>query len=188
MMESSDGFKMRIGVLRLGHRVKRDDRVTTHVLLAARAFGCDLGILSGDRDDSILKSLKDVTERWGGFFEMSYKRNWRKVLRDWKGKSVLLTMYGMPVQDKIKEIRGSREDLLIVVGSEKIPGDVYGLVEWNIAVTSQPHSEVAALAVFLNMLLEGLELKREFKGAKIRVIPQERGKKIISLAKEHNAH
>ena len=31
--------KMKIEVLRIGQRVIRDDRVTTHVALVARAFG-----------------------------------------------------------------------------------------------------------------------------------------------------
>jgi tRNA (cytidine56-2'-O)-methyltransferase len=32
---------MRVKVLRLGHRKKRDVRLTTHICLAARALGAD---------------------------------------------------------------------------------------------------------------------------------------------------
>ncbi|NIU84342.1 MAG: tRNA (cytidine(56)-2'-O)-methyltransferase, partial [Candidatus Thorarchaeota archaeon] len=41
-----------------------------------------------------------------------------------------------------------------------------------------PHSEIAALAIFLDRLFQRKELKRRFEGAKIKVTPQERGKKI----------
>jgi len=34
------------------------------------------------------------------------------------------------------------------------------------------------LAVFLDRLFEGQELSKEFEGAKIRIIPQTRGKKV----------
>ena len=68
-----------------------------------------------------------------------------------------------------------QEDL-VVVGGAKVPGEVYGMVDWNVAVTSQPHSEVSALAVFLHELFEGSELDASFKGAKLRVRPQARGK------------
>ncbi|NIS35916.1 MAG: tRNA (cytidine(56)-2'-O)-methyltransferase, partial [Actinobacteria bacterium] len=39
--------------------------------------------------------------------------------------------------------------LLVVVGAAKVSFDVYEAADWNVAVTNQPHSEVAALAVFL---------------------------------------
>ena len=38
--------KMKIEVLRIGQRVIRDDRVTTHVALVARAFGASKIYLS----------------------------------------------------------------------------------------------------------------------------------------------
>ena len=47
---------MSIAVLRLGHRLVRDDRTTTHVALVSRAFGCKK-IFMSDVDDSIIKSV-----------------------------------------------------------------------------------------------------------------------------------
>jgi tRNA (cytidine56-2'-O)-methyltransferase len=47
-----------------------------------------------------------------------------------------------------------------------------------VAVGSQPHSEVAALAVFLDRLFEGRELSREFEGG-LKIIPSPRGKHIV---------
>ena len=41
-----------ITVLRLGHRVSRDKRTTTHVALAARAFGADKMLVS-EKDEAL---------------------------------------------------------------------------------------------------------------------------------------
>lgn len=168
-----------IYVLRLGHRKERDKRITTHVGLVARAFGADGIILSGERDDQVIRSLEDVVERWGGPFSVEYRRDWRHVIEEWKEKGLVvhLTMYGIPVDDVIEKIRG--HDVLVVVGAEKVPGEVYKLADYNVAIGNQPHSEVAALAVFLDRYFEGKELYKEFKDPKIKIVPQERGKKVV---------
>lgn len=176
---------MEIWVLRLGHRPHRDQRITTHVMLAARAFGAHGALYTGVRDESMERSVHGVVENWGGSFEARYVESWRKALKDWRergGRVIHLTMYGLPVQRVIDEIRADPSPKLIVVGGAKVPGELYGEADWNVAVTSQPHSEVSALAVFLHMLYEGRELELEFEGAKLRVIPQERGKRIEHLA------
>lgn len=139
-----------IAVLRLGHRKKRDARVTTHVCLAARAFGASKIILSGEKDEKLIKNVEDVVERWGGPFSIEYCKNWRKVIKNWKSKGgevIHLTMYGLPVQKVIDKLKNDK-DKLIVVGSSKVPGEVFELADWNVAVTNQPHSEVSSLAVF----------------------------------------
>ena len=61
---------------------------------------------------------------------------------------------------------------------EKVPGDVYDLADYNMAVGNQPHSGVAALALFLDRLQEGLTLKQEFKGGELKIIPSEHGKNV----------
>ncbi len=169
---------MGVTVLRLGHRHYRDQRLTTHVALTARALGAEKVILSGEKDEKIIGSVEDIARRWGGDFEVGYEKNFRRIINNFHGVKVHLTMYGLRVQDKMKDIRGEK-DVLVVLGSEKVPGDVYHMVDYNIAVGSQPHSEVAALAVFLHEYFGGKELEKEFGGAKIRVVPQERGKKLL---------
>jgi tRNA (cytidine56-2'-O)-methyltransferase len=67
----------------------------------------------------------------------------------------------------------------VVVGAGKVPGELFGLADVNVAVGNQPHSEIAALAVFLDRLFEGRELKREFPGWKLKVLPSIRGKKVL---------
>lgn len=165
-----------ITVLRLGHRRKRDARLSTHCGLAARALGANAIVYSGERDEKLLKSLRKVSKNWGGKFKASYEENWRKAVRGYKGTKVHLTMYGMPLQNKMARIRG-RGDILVIIGGEKVPGEVYGMVDYNLAITNQPHSEVAALAIFLHEYFRGKELKRKF-GGRLKIVPQEHGKKI----------
>ncbi len=171
----------RLVVLRMGHRVFRDSRVTTHVCLTARALGAD-GVIITDQEDKIVEStIRDIAGRFGGRFQVQSGKPWRQTIRDWKGSGgqiVHLTAYGMPLPKKIQEIRESDKDLLIVVGSEKMPGEVFQLADWNVSVTNQPMSEVAALAVFLDWYKQHREFEMAFPGAGIRIIPAKSGKKI----------
>jgi len=173
-----------IVVLRYGHRKERDRRVTTHVALVARAFGADGIVISGEDASTPIETVKKVVEKWGGPFFAEYERNWRKFLKEWKKRGIVihLTMYGLPVDKVIGEIRKRvKEDILIVVGAEKVPPEIYEIADYNVAIGNQPHSEVAALAVFLDRLFQGRELAREFENAKIKVVPQKKGKKVVKL-------
>ncbi len=165
-----------ITVLRMGHRPQRDKRITTHVALVARAFGAD-SILITARDEKVEISIRGVVSRFGGDFDIKTGVSWKSVLRNFSGFKVHLTMYGIPVDEAAARVPRDR-DLLVVVGAEKVPRDVYDMVDLNVAVGNQPHSEVAALAIFLDRYFQGEELKKDFNG-KWKIIPQERGKKVI---------
>jgi len=166
-------------VLRLGHRPGRDDRMTTHVALTARALGADRAVLVGDTSQA-RETVADITDRFGGPFDVTVTDAYRPILREWEGTVVHLTMYGEPVERVTPTIRERRrsEPLLIVVGAGKVDFEVYDRADWNVGVTNQPHSEVAALAVFLDRLFDGAELHREWVDADRRVIPQETGKRV----------
>lgn len=173
---------MRVHVLRIGHRLVRDDRTTTHVALVARAFGAS-SIYMYMADDEIKRGIERVVERWGGKFEVHTVDGWRDVIWEFKRKGTVihLTMYGLPVDDVIKDIRERGRELLVIVGAEKVPREVYEFSDYNVAVGNQPHSEVAALAVFLDRLFEGRALRREFKNAKVKIIPSNRGKRVLKV-------
>jgi len=174
--------KWKVCVLRLNHRPNRDKRVTTHLLLAARAFGADGAFYSGQKDGKVERSVEKVSESWGGSFEAQYVRNWSRTISQWKkngGEVIHLTMYGLSIQDKIDQIKASQKDKLVVVGGAKVPGEVYELADWNISVTSQPHSEVSALSIFLHELFDGEELSLSFDNADLKVVPQAKGKKVV---------
>jgi len=164
-------------VLRLGHRPGRDNRMTTHVGLTARALGADRVVISGGASDPE-ETVAEVVDRFGGPFEVEVTDGHRALLHRWDGTVVHLTMYGLPVQEVEASIREAHEaePLLVVVGSEKVPFDVYERADFNVGVTNQPHSEVAGLAVFLDRLFEGRELDREWTDATHRVVPKETGK------------
>ena len=93
--------KMKIEVLRIGQRVIRDDRVTTHVALVARAFGASK-IYMNEVDPEIENTIKKMNKTWGGEFEVEFFEDWKKVLNSKikEYKIVHLTMYG----EKIDEV------------------------------------------------------------------------------------
>jgi tRNA (cytidine56-2'-O)-methyltransferase len=171
-------FDQQVVVLRLGHRPSRDKRVSTHLLLAARAFGSEKGYYTGTRDNSLEESIRKITVDWGGNFTLNYAHSWKDVTKNWEGRIVHLTMYGIPFLDIVEEIRFDESPKLVIVGGAKVPGEIYNTAHWNVAVTNQPHSEVSALAIFLHEFYQGKELGLEFPGARLKVIPQARGKKL----------
>jgi tRNA (cytidine56-2'-O)-methyltransferase len=165
-------------VLRLGHRPERDQRVTTHVGLAARAFGAN-GMMLAEKDIGVVQTLRDVVERWGGDFTIQDGVSWRQCIREWKasgGTVVHLTMYGLKLTNAVEELRG-KQRILLIAGAEKVPGEVYGLADYNISVSTQPHSEVSGVAVFLDRLFSGETMDREYPGAPMRIVPSRAGKR-----------
>jgi tRNA (cytidine56-2'-O)-methyltransferase len=169
-----------VAILRIGHRPERDQRVTTHVGLTARALGAR-GMYLAAADKGVAESINDVVERWGGEFFCQDNVKWRTCIKDWKaqgGVVVHLTMYGLNLPDVIGEIRPNNK-ILVIVGAEKVPGDIYGLADYNVAVTGQPHSEISSLALFLDNLFQGKEFACEFPGAQISIIPTRVGKQTV---------
>lgn len=171
---------MNIVVLRLGHRPERDQRVTTHVGLTARALGAS-GMLLASDDRGVINSINEVTGRWGGDFFARSVDSWKQEVRKWQdsgGKVVHLTMYGQNLPGVLDEISGT-ESVMVVVGAEKVPPDIYQVADWNVAVGNQPHSEIASLAVFLDRLhaIRGTDpLTQAFQGGTLKIIPSGRGK------------
>jgi tRNA (cytidine56-2'-O)-methyltransferase len=169
-----------VAILRIGHRPERDQRVTTHVGLTARALGAK-GMYLAASDKGVVESIVDVTGRWGGEFFCEDNVKWKSCIKAWKaqgGVVVHLTMYGINLPDAIGDIR-PHDKILVIVGAEKVPGDIYGLADYNVAVTGQPHSEISSLALFLDHLFSGTELRNEFPHAQIRIIPSKAGKQTV---------
>jgi tRNA (cytidine56-2'-O)-methyltransferase len=176
--------KKKIFILRWGHRLQRDFRLTTHVALTARALGASGFILSDVTDHKIKKTIERVSNNWGGEFPFEMGTPWKHAVNNWKAKGggvVHLTAYGENIQtsDVLKRIHSSGKDVLVVVGSQKVPSDFFSkdVSDFNVSIGNQPHSECAALAIFLDRFFEGEELVSVFEKARIRIIPQERGKK-----------
>jgi tRNA (cytidine56-2'-O)-methyltransferase len=174
-----------VSVLRLGHRLVRDERTSTHLGLVARAFGAKEITISG-KDDETAESIKKISSRWGGTFKVSFTDNWRTFARNWRkltnGLIIHLTMYGENLDLSLVKLKQENREILVVVGAEKVPGDIYNLADLNISIGNQPHSEIAALAVFLDRIYRGKELYSTHLGAKVRIHPDPRRKVVLNLA------
>ncbi|MGN6629805.1 MAG: tRNA (cytidine(56)-2'-O)-methyltransferase, partial [Candidatus Nitrosocosmicus sp.] len=62
--------------------------------------------------------------------------------------------------------------------AEKTPKELYYLADYNISIGNQPHSEIAALAIFLDRLFEGKQFDKEFSNGRMKIIPSDKGKNI----------
>ena len=166
-----------ITILRIGHRISRDKRITTHVALVARAFGAD-NILIDTEDKKIEETIRSTCNRFGGDFKIETGVDRKKIIKNWDGTVVHLTMYGDELNNSINKI-DKNKNLLVIVGAEKVPPQIYNMADFNVSVGNQPHSEVAALAIFLDKYTGGIWQKKKFDG-KIEIIPSDKGKKVIS--------
>ncbi len=171
---------MVIEILRIGQRLVRDDRVTTHVALVARAFGASK-IYMNEVNPEIKDTLDKVNKTWGGDFEISFIDNWKELVKRRKNDSariVHLTMYGEDIND-IESRLEKEKDLLIVIGAEKVPREIFDLADYNVAIGNQPHSEISALAVLLDRILKGKKFSTSFDEAQRKIIPTKQGKNVV---------
>ena len=67
-------------VLRIGQRLVRDDRVTTHVALVARSFGASK-IFMTEVNPEIKETVDKISDTWGGNFQVELIQNWKKILK-----------------------------------------------------------------------------------------------------------
>ncbi len=178
----------KVVVLRWGHR-HRDQRLTSHVALTARALGASGFILADIKDNKVKETVEKIMERWGGSFRFEMGKPWKQAVKEWRAKNgvtVHLTAYGENIQtsDVMKRIKATGKDVMVMVGSQKVPPDFYSeqISDFNVAVGNHPHSECSSLAVFLDRFFEGKELSEEFvDNAKKKIIPQVRGKKVVEV-------
>lgn len=169
---------MAIEVLRIGQRLIRDDRVTTHVALVARAFGA-AKIFMDEVNPEIKETIQKVNDTWGSEFQIEIIDSWRSLLKEKKdtAKIIHLTMYG----ESINKISGKLKDeknVLIIVGAEKVPREVYELADYNVSIGNQPHSEISALAVLLDRIQGGQQFSKKYQNAKRIIIPTNDGKMV----------
>ncbi len=171
---------MVIEVVRIGQRVVRDDRVTTHVALVARAFGANT-ILMTEVNPEIKDTLKKINNTWGGDFSIEFIESWKPVIKMKKEngfKIIHLTMYGENINDIQSDLK-KEENLVIVVGAGKVPREIYEFADYNVGIGSQPHSEISALAILLDRIQMGSQFNKVFPGAKRKIIPAKKGKTVV---------
>ena len=142
-------------MLRLSHRPARDKRISTHVALVARACGAEGLYYSGYKDGEFEKSVKAVVDRFGGDFYVRHVNNAVNFVKKKKSEGfyvVHLTMYGLPFEDHTESLK-KKKNILVIVGGEKVERIFYDVADLNLSVGSQPHSEVAAVGIFLYLSL-----------------------------------
>jgi len=168
-------------VVRLGHRQQRDKRITSHLGLTARALGADHFLLCGDEDEHVMETISGVTNRFGGTFSATHDKKpmgWLKAFKREGGVVIHLTMYGEQLKQATAAIPRDTK-LAVVVGGAKVPGEMYALADFNIGVGNQPHSEVAALALFLHELLGEIPGQDRFEGGRLEIQPSASGKVVV---------
>lgn len=171
---------MEIEILRIGQRLVRDDRVTTHVALVARAFGANK-IYMNEVNPEIKITLKKINDTWGGEFIIEFIEKWKETVKMKKSegvKIVHLTMYGENINDVENNIQ-SEKKILIVVGAEKVPREIFDFADYNVAIGNQPHSEISSLGVLLDRIQNGDQFLKKFENAKRKIVPSKQGKKVV---------
>lgn len=171
---------MIIEIVRIGQRLVRDDRVTTHVALVSRAFGAER-IFMTEINPEIKDTLEKINKTWGGDFVVEFIDKWKTIVKKKKEenfKIVHLTMYGESINDA-KNNLSKEEKLLVVVGAEKVPREIYELADYNVGIGSQPHSEISALAILMDRIQEGEQFRRDFPRSKRKIIPAKKGKNVL---------
>ena len=169
---------MNIEVLRIVQRVVRDDLVTTHVSLVARALGASK-IYMNEVDPDIKNTLEKINDTWGGNFEIQFFSDWKDIINMKKNdyKIVHLTMYGEDI-NKIHSKIQKEEKILVVVGAEKVPRGIYEKADYNVSIGTQPHSEISALAILLDRIQQGEQFNKKFSDSKRIIIPSKNGKNV----------
>ncbi|MFZ0183221.1 MAG: tRNA (cytidine(56)-2'-O)-methyltransferase, partial [Nitrosotalea sp.] len=80
------------------------------------------------------------------------------------------------IQDEIRK----EENILIIVGAEKVPREAYDMSDYNVAIGNQPHSEISALAILLDRILQGQYLEKKYSDGEREIVPTKKGKNVIT--------
>jgi tRNA (cytidine56-2'-O)-methyltransferase len=145
--------------------------------------------MSDITDSKVKDTIEKVLKFWGGTFKFKMGQSWKGIVKKWKennGVIVHLTAYGENIQtsDVMKRIQTTGKDIMIIVGSQKVPSLFFNekISDFNVAVGNQPHSECSSLAVFLDRYFNGNELADGFMcNTKKKIVPQVRGKRVIEV-------
>ncbi|MEM0149659.1 MAG: hypothetical protein QXW10_02065 [Candidatus Micrarchaeaceae archaeon] len=150
----------------------------TDLCLIARAFGASEIVFTAS--DSKLKSksqrfCKDICRKWGGNFSVGFTDNWKAYIKGKRNyKTVYLTRYGMPMRQAEYVLRTYKNLLIIASFSEKI-NELYTIADFNISITSQPHTTASSITAMLRTYYRDRELSMHFENAKYKIIPEPHG-------------
>ncbi len=86
-------------------------------------------------------------------------------------------MYGEDINTINSKIQ-KEEEILVVVGAEKVPRDIYEKADYNVSIGTQPHSEISALAILLDRIQQGEQFNKKFSDSKRVIVPSKNGKNV----------
>ena len=89
---------MVIEVVRIGQRLVRDDRVTTHVALVSRAFGAER-IFMTEVNPEIKDTLEKINNTWGGRFVVEFIDKWKSIVK--RKKEEISKLFILQCMEKI---------------------------------------------------------------------------------------
>ncbi len=144
------------------------------ICLTARALGASSVVLtssSHEMNSKLKRFCSFITNKWGGSFSAQFTSNWKNYMHSKTNyKTVYLTRYGIPIQKQQYSIR-SYKNILLIISTDKEMPELNKLSDFNISITAQPHSSIAAMAIFLNTYYAGRELSLNFSKAQYKVVP-----------------
>ncbi len=151
---------------------------TLDLSLVARAFGASgITFCPEDRRNAkkIIRSFNSINRNWGGKFAVSFTKNWKKFIDEKKNYlKVYLTRYGIPMEKMEYRIR-TYKNILVIVSMKESVKPLYRSADFDLSITTQPHSCASSIAVFLHKFYNGRELAMHFENARYKIVPGEHG-------------
>ena len=86
-------------------------------------------------------------------------------------------MYGENI-NKIHSQLQLQDKILVIVGAEKVPREIYEKADYNVSKGTQPHSEISALSILLDRIQNGQQFNKKFDGSRRVIIPSKNGKNV----------
>lgn len=150
--------------------------VMTDICMTSRAFGASKISFTCNEDRKVANAVGKISDAWGGKFAISFNADYKKMMSNSPNyKKIFLTQYGLPVQKVNHSLRTYKNIMVIVSLTDALAQRLIDAADFNVSITTQPHSSVSAIAVFLHTYFNGRENAMQFENAKMKVIPMERG-------------
>ena len=150
--------------------------VMIDICMTSRAFGASKVAFTIKEDRKVQNTLRKVSKEWGGKFSIAFNTDYMKMIGNSPNyKTVFLTQYGVPVEKVKHSIRTYKNMTIVVALSSKYTQKLMEVADFNVSITTQPHSSTSAIAVFLNTYFNGRENAIQFENATTKIIPAERG-------------
>ncbi len=164
-----------ISVLVVG-RSSYEDKLS--LCMVARAFGAsNIMFCPTDRGamDRLARRCRSLNRDWGGTFGLGFTDDWKRYVNEKKNYlKVYLTRYGLPMRKIGYQVR-TYKNVLVIVSENESTKQLYKATDFNISITTQPHSCASSVAVFLHDFYQGRELAMHFENARYKISPEQHG-------------